>query len=93
MEPVVPVTSLVASVTATVLEAARQTLAGKFDWPDTATGFAHYICVQNGVTPPAFMEEPHRATTAGMLRRIAVEGQEVVQRLRDRGLRFLGRGV
>jgi hypothetical protein len=69
MEPLVPMSVVVASATAAVLEAARQVLRSQSEWPTLGTGLAYRVCAATNMSVPDFMSEPLRETTGALLRR------------------------
>jgi hypothetical protein len=68
MEPVVLMSAIVASATATAVETARQVLRSESEWPTPATGLAFRVCIEAGMTMPLMAKEP-RGTTRALLRR------------------------
>lgn len=69
MEPLVPVTDLLFSATARVIESAFSTLGHPAAWPDPASGFAFRLLRAAEMSPPTAFSEPLRDAGANVLRR------------------------
>jgi hypothetical protein len=69
MESVVPLSGIVLSASAGLIEAAHVVLNAPHPWPDSTTGFAHRIFERTGTSLPEFMLARLRPTSAALLRR------------------------
>src|SRR5262249_18051616 len=69
VEPVVPMSQLVLSASASLINAASVVLHAPSSWPEPATGLASRIFARAGMPAIPLMSQPLRGTSAALLRR------------------------